>query len=420
MKHILAILCVFLFSTAVLPAQNVEFSGHFRERSEFDDRSFFEESHHDVYHVLRVRLRADAQVNEQVRVVAELQDARTFGQEASVLNTGAAHFDLRQGFVEVTGLADGLLSFKLGRQVLAYGNQRLLGESPWNNFSRSFDAGVLRLTGGEFSFDAIGAAVTRNPVNPDYMRDVFLAGGWAVWAPAERDYTVEGFLLYDNPEGSSVPEGGTVRQNRMTAGFYSAGQAGNFDYKVDAALQTGDYMPLAPGSESRDISANLIGVRLGYTFENLAELRLGAGIDRLSGQDPDDPDTYGAFNTLYASNHRSYGHMDYFTNIPLHTDELGLQNIIVQASLVPAGGLTVGADVHLFSTVIDPAERGGSSAEFEQSIGTEIDAYAKWTIADAVNMTLGYSMFSGSENRPLLPGTADAANWGYLMTTVNF
>jgi len=420
MKHILAILAVFLFSTAVLPAQSIEFSGTLRERSEFDDRSFFEERHHDVYHVLRVRLRADAQVNEQVRVVAELQDARTFGQERSLLNTGADHFDLRQGFVEVTGLAGGLLSFKLGRQVLAYGFHRLIGESPWNNFSRSFDAGVLRLTAGEFSFDAIGAAVTRNPVNPDYTRDVFLAGGWAIWAPAERDYTVEGFLLYDNPESRPLPAADAVRQNRMTAGFYSAGRAGNFDFKVDGALQTGDYMPLAPGSESRDISANLIGVRLGYTFEDLAALRLGVGIDRLSGQDPDDPDTYGAFNTLYGSNHRSYGHMDYFTNIPLHTDALGLQDIIIQAQFVPAGGLTVGADVHLFSTVIDPAERGGASVDYEQSIGTEIDAYAKWTIADAVGMTLGYSMFSGSENRPILRGTADAANWAYLMTTVNF
>lgn len=76
--------------------------------------------------------------------------------------------------------------------------------------------------------------------------------------------------------------------------------------------------------------------------------------------------------------------------------------------------------MHLFSTVIDPADWGSTSAAFEKSIGTEIDAYAKWSIADVVNMTLGYSMFSGSEDRPILRGGADATSWAYLMTTVNF
>lgn len=414
MKSYLTLILVLLLPGNALLAQSVEFSGQFRERSEFNDKSFDEALHHDVYHQLRTRLRADAQVNEQVRVVAEVQDARNFGEEGSTFNAGAPHFDLRQGFVEVTGLGGGLLSFTLGRQALVYANQRLLGAIDWHPYGQTFDAGVLRLKSGDFRFDAIGAAVNRNPVDPVYERDVFLAGGWAAWTPAERRYTVDAYVFYDNPAGSST------RQNRMTLGMYTGGHAGSLDFELDAALQTGDYIPLAPDTDRRDISAYMVGIRLGYSFPDLAKLRIGAGYDRLSGQDPDDATTYGAFHTLYATNHKFYGHMDYFLNIPAHTAALGLQDIILQLRLVPLEGLTVGTDVHLFSTVTDPAAAGVGPSDAESGIGTEIDAYAKWTAADAVGMTLGYSMFSGSASRPVLRGTADATNWAYLMTTVNF
>ncbi|MBN1447466.1 MAG: alginate export family protein [Bacteroidetes bacterium] len=413
LKPFLILVALSLLPSGVLRSQTVELSGQFRERSEFNDKNFTEDVHHDVYHQLRTRLRATALVNDRVRVVAEVQDARTFGDEASTFNTGASHFDLRQGFVEVTGCADGHLAFTIGRQALVYGSERLLGAIDWHPYGQTFDAGVLRLTSGNIRFDAIGAAITRNPIDTGYVRDVFLAGGWLAWAPAERDYTVEAFLLYDNPQSQ------LVRQNRMTTGIYTAGHAGNLDYELDAALQFGDFV-LFDGSPRRDINANMVGARLGYSFPDLAKLRIGVGYDRLSGQDPEDATTYGSFHTLYATNHKYYGHMDYFLNIPANTTSLGLQDLLVQVRAAPIGALTIGADIHLFSTAVDPAEWGSPYADFEQSIGTEIDAYTTWTLAEAVHMTLGYSLFSANENRAILRGGDDATSWAWLMTTVNF
>ena len=410
MKH-LSLLILLLLAAGPLAAQGIEFSGQLRERSEFNDKSFDETQHHDVYHQLRTRLKATATVNEQVRVVAEVQDARTFGEESSTLNAGAPHFDLRQGYVEVKGLADGLLGFTLGRQALAYANERLLGAIDWHPYGQTFDAGVLRLTSGDFRFDAIGAAITRNPAAPTYSRDVFLAGGWAVWSPKDARQTVQAFFLYDNPATTAV------RQNRQTAGVYAGGHVAGFDYELDAALQMGDY--LVTGDPSRSISANMVGVRVGYSFPEIAKLRVGAGFDRLSGMDAGSGD-YTAFHTLYATNHKYYGFMDYFLNIPGNTNGLGLQDIIAQVSLVPAEGLSLAADLHLFSTASDPAEFGGSMADKSTPIGTEIDVTAKWSVAKAVSMTLGYSMFSGAADRAVLMGTTDATSWAYLMTTVNF
>ncbi|MFZ1730129.1 MAG: alginate export family protein [Bacteroidota bacterium] len=411
MKTVSTIILLLALAAGPLAAQSVEVSGQLRERSEFNDKSFIETQHHDVYHQLRTRLKAAAAVNDQVNVVAEIQDARIYGDESSTMNSGAAHFDLRQGYVEVKGIADGLLSFKLGRQALAYANERLLGAIDWHPYGQTFDAGVLRLSAGDFRIDAIGAAITRNPVMPDYTRDVFLTGAWAAWAPEKARYTVQAFFLYDNPATA------VLQQYRQTAGIYAGGHFAGFDYELDAAVQMGDYK--VSGNQTRNINANMVGVRVGYSFPDLAKLRIGAGFDRLSGQEAGNGD-YTSFHTLYATNHKYYGFMDYFLNIPTTTTGFGLQDIIAQVSLTPTEGFSLAADLHLFSTASDPAEFGGSFAGKSQSIGTEVDLTAKWSVAKAVGMTLGYSMFSGAADRVVLMGTTDGTSWAYLMTTVNF
>lgn len=412
---------LFLLLTVVgtpLFAQNIELSGEVRERSEFDDKRFSEDTHHDVYHLLRSRLRATATLNERVHAVVEVQDARLYGSGMGTMNYGASFFDLRQGYIDVSGLAGGALGFRLGRQVLSYGNERLLGAIDWSNFGQSFDAGVLRLTAGDVRIDALGAALQRNLPYPTYLRDHFLAGVWAMWTPERRRSTVQAFFLYDNPAMPSEQD----RQNRMTAGIHAGGHFHAFDYEVDAALQMGDYFT---GDHRADINANMVGVRLGYTFSSLAGLRIGVGYDRLSGRDADNPEVYTTFSTLYGTNHKFYGFMDYFTVLPAHTSGMGLQDLLVQLSLAPADGLRFGVAAHLFSTASDPADFPSVFVEHNSgTIGTEVDFTAKWTVADAVHMTLGYSMFSGDPDRVLLRGpirnATDLTSWAYLMTSVNF
>ncbi len=416
MKKLLTVLSLMLVMSAAATAQSIVVSGQLRERSEFSDKSFVEDQHSDVFHLLRARLGATAKINDRVKVMLEVQDARNFGGSGSTLNTGASALDLRQGYVEVTGIVEDNLSFKLGRQVFSYGNERLLGPVDWNNFGQSFDAAVLRLNAGDVRVDALGAAIVRNANTAGYVRDVFLAGVWGNWTPKESRTSVNAFWLFDNPATA------TVRQFRHTAGVVAGGHAGMLDYEVDAAMQFGDHM--ATGMEAHHISANMIGARVGYRFEDLYGLRIGAGIDRLSGQDPEKTDTYGAFNTLYGTNHKYYGFMDYFTNIPLHTANLGLMDIIAQLSIAPAKDFSLGVDVHLFSTVIDPVEAlPARDPAWSSSIGTEIDFTAKWKLAEVVGMTAGFSMFSANEDRPVLRaiGTVtESTTWGYIMTTVNF
>ncbi len=423
MKQFIATIFLLTTIAGMAFAQEIKISGQFRERSELDTKSFFIGQSTDAFHLLRARLRADAKVNEQVNVIFEIQDARQYGVPSSTMNVGSPDLDLRQGFVEVKNLCDLPVSVKLGRQLLAYGDERILGAIDWSNQGQSFDAALARIGNDELSADIFGAAVARNS-NPysGYIRDQFLTGIWAKWLPKDVRATVQGYYLYDNPAFDS-----RRRQQRSTAGVYAGGHIMGFDFELDGAYQFGTIDGTTLHAE-RKINANLVGIRIGYLFKELANLRIGVGFDRLSGSDPKSSDTtYGAFNTLYATNHKYYGFMDYFTNIPTQTTFMGLQDFIVQISGEPVSALKLAADLHIFSAVIDPAPIV-QNPSMKKDIGMEIDVTLSMKVATAVNVTLGYSVFDRNKDSFTFPGDSSltlgsvrkTTNWAYIMSTVNF
>ena len=71
---------------------------------------------------------------------------------------GDNNFDLRQAYIQ---LGPKLFNATLGRQTLAYGDERLIGISEWNNFSRTFDAAKLHYENekGKFSVDLFASTV---------------------------------------------------------------------------------------------------------------------------------------------------------------------------------------------------------------------------------------------------------------------
>lgn len=104
-----------------------------------------------------------------------------------------------------------------------------------------------------------------------------------------------------------------------------------------------------------DISAFMLTGSVGYTFKKSGwKPSVWIGYDYLSGTDPvdNDPD-YGTFNTLFATNHKYYGYMDYFVNIPAATGGLGLQDIMLKTRFKPTEQFWFGLDGHHFMSAED-------------------------------------------------------------------
>ena len=86
------------------------------------------------------------------------QDSIEFGEKRPEIPgasgaEGDDYFNLRQAYVEISDYDKSPLGLKIGRQVLSYGDERLVGEFDWNNFSRTFDAVKLTIKGTGYSLD---------------------------------------------------------------------------------------------------------------------------------------------------------------------------------------------------------------------------------------------------------------------------
>jgi hypothetical protein len=110
-------------------------TGQVRHRSELDRRSGIEPP---SLHLLRTRLNLSFRPSEDVTGFVQVQDARLFGGGDPAAGRGtldgrAPALDLHQAYFAVTHLLGAPLRLKVGRQELAYGNQRLIGSVGWSN-----------------------------------------------------------------------------------------------------------------------------------------------------------------------------------------------------------------------------------------------------------------------------------------------
>jgi hypothetical protein len=141
---------------------------------------------------------------------------------------------------------------------------------------------------------------------------------------------------------------------------------------------------------------------------------VSAGVDYLSGDDAPSDCKFKVFDTLYATNHKFYGFMDYFLNIPRDTSSRGLVDAYARA-LVHLGSVPVRADLHVFRSAQDfPLSSGGTSKDF----GVELDLTLKHVYNESLTFVLGGSLFDPGEIFKDTTGS-DLGNWAYLMVIAN-
>ena len=93
------------------------------------------------------------------------QDSRVWGGTPgsdtglSTANDGSTEsLDLREAFLHAEGLL-GPVDVRLGRQLLKFGDQRLVGTNDWGNVGRSFDAALLHFETSIYEVHAWGAVL---------------------------------------------------------------------------------------------------------------------------------------------------------------------------------------------------------------------------------------------------------------------
>ncbi len=396
----LLILLSLVFSGFAIAQDKVEVNAQIRPRTQLDAKDFNSNTAFYSYTELRSRLGVKYSPSKKLSGFIQLQDSRRYGTEASTLSD-SRNLDLHQAYFKIKNFFGLPINIKAGRMELSYGAQRLIGAVGWHNVGRSFDGTVLTLVTKSLDIDFISARVNETGLVGDSL-DQFLFSAYGNIKAISR-LNLQPFVIAEKINRNDF--------QRFTVGLHVSckDKKKPFQHELDAAYQLGTQ------KTDQSISAFMVAANLGYTFNAKIKPMLGAGVAYLSGDDGKDASKYKVFNTLYATNHKFYGYMDYFLNIPKHTYGLGLMDIHAKASIIPFSKFKLALAYHMFNANADYTLLDGSTST---SFGSEIDLTLAYKYDSNVKFVGGFSFFAPGDIFKETKGE-DSSMWSYVMAIVN-
>jgi Alginate export len=407
----------------------------------FDFNSDVDSLTDDAFFLNRFRLGIAIKPVDWLKFYAQGQDSEEFDSDrpdipGTMGAEGDNNFDLRQAYIQ---LGKKLLNATLGRQTLAYGEERLVGTSEWNNFGRTFDAAKLHYENekGKFSVDLFASTVVYI-INDsfDYSdlfngakthRDQVFSGIYAT-TTAVNPVTMDFYALLldeDNPTlvvpgitypGTSLSVPGT-RTDFVTLGARVKAdpkKLHGWEYAGELAFQAGQVSDL-------DLTAFAAYIGGGYNFDCPWTPRLYLEYNFASGDDNATDGDIETFQNLFPSNHKFYGYMDLFA-------WQNLQNVLASFRVKPTKQTSIQLDYNAFwlantndawyrangTTKVRPITPGAPNY-----VGSEIDLTGTYQPFKFLSFQAGYShFFSGSY--VAATGPDSDANFGYVQVLVNF
>jgi len=286
----------------------LQFSGEFRERFEGYSGGGFKHNSTNDYDLQRIRLGMQIKPTSWVKFYIEMQDARVFGITPALppyQNTT----DIRQAYVQFGPTEGNGFSLQGGRFDMSYGNNRLIGDSWWNNVSRSFDGVRAAYQVGRIRIDAFATSVViiRDGVIDHHLQGNNLYGIYATARNVIPHATLDVYQFWNLRPSFGLTGLKAGHLDEWTTGFRWVGALPhNFDYRTEMAYQFGT---LAVDK----IQAWMGHWVAGYTFRQVrVRPRLFVEYDYGSGS----PNTKGGydqtFDPIYPSSHDKVGLADQF------------------------------------------------------------------------------------------------------------
>ena len=405
----------------------IDFGGQARMRYEYDNGftlKGYEPEGHDQLLLERVRLDLSAHFKEGPRLFLQLQDAHAFltrfkGTDFPVSSPIQDTLDIRQLYAEWQHLGGTAIGFRVGRQQISYGDQRVFGPGNWGNTGRfAWDAAMLKIDTGRFWTDAwVGKYLTyKSDVWPDRDIDHFLTFVCYTHVK-ELPFRLDLFyVLKHDSSGKVAGESGIGNLLSHTIGLQAEGHAfGVLDASTTFAAQLGRY-----GNDA--LRAFGASGKLGITLPVAGKPRLGGQYTWGSGDSSPTDGVHGTFDGVYGGRDIFfYGYLNLFFWANLRDAE-------VDFSLEPRRSLAFYVEYHHFrldqgtdawyTTGLkayrrDPTGRSGTN------LGDELDFRAAWTLWNHLELMGGYGrFFPGRFVENTGPGAA--ANWFFLQTAYSW
>jgi len=326
--------------------------------------------------------------------------------------------DLRQAYIKI-GPKE--FNVTVGRQVLAYGDERLLGSFDWNNIGRTFDAVKLHYETATSSVDIFTSSVVvanKDEFNQSDLFDGNDTGRSQIFSGiyfSTKLIPIQTTDVYAFELHEEAAVGDTDFVTLGTRIKADPAKLGGFEYETEMAVQFGDV-------KGRDLAAFAGHWGVGYTVLDAAwKPRLGAEYNFATGDDNAADGDVNTFQNLFPTNHKFYGYMDVFSWQNMH-------NPAVSFSVQPTKTVKLQLDYHAFflaetsdawyrangTTQVRPIKSNASNF-----VGTELDFTASWKPTKHFGLLAGYSHFFTGDYAKAT-GAADDADFAYVQATVDF
>ena len=318
------------------------------------------------------------------------------------------------------GLRHKGLFLRLGRQKLAYDDERIIGSNDWSMATNTHD---LVKAGYDGEKHKLHLLLAYNQNNENTNGGTYYADGgqvykhmqtlWYHWDPLPQ---LGASLIFMNMgvQNTHVPEE-NLTENQQIFGIYADWHPGKFGLQASYYRQTGrdeNTLPIHAWMTSVEAKG-----QLGRMFS------LNAGYFFMSGDEHFFVPSQGAigltlkkevrgFNPMFGSHHQFYGAMDFFYVTTYYGGNTpGLQDLRIGGQFTPVKGLDLTAAVHYLATSV-PIENAST-----QTLGHELELGVSWNILPSITLMAGYSYMHGSETMQLLKrsNTDKHLHWAWLM-----
>ena len=429
-KHafILSTLFIFIsdFYSSALLAQQVQneelkLNIQLRPRAEFRNGLFtpiLEGQKPASFVAQRSRIGLTYSKNQKLVIGLSTQVVTTWGNDPQVQTT-ANDISLYEAWAKLYFNPE--WSLKIGRQVLSYDDERILGKLDWNNAGRKHDAALLDFEKNKFKANAVFALNQ----NAEKVTNTFFDNSLS------QPYKAMEFLWMKYKFNDALSASALIMnldmQNRFDSSIsHLQTLGGNIFYKKEKLNVTGTYyyqMGNNPVKNSSSIKTNawMAAIKAGYTINK--KFGIGVGSDYLSGKDMNSTSnkiTY--FNPLYGTHHKFYGFMDYFYVSSPH-DNVGLWNSYLDLNLNATEKLNWQLALHHFESAGKIIDYSGNKTS--STLGNEADLTLGYNVMKDVKLSGGYSqMFTNSSMKyvkNILPDQKmkSLQNWIWLSININ-
>lgn len=342
---------------------------------------------------------------EDLEVKVSVQNINTWGEVPTMRMADKNGMSLFEAYGQYN--FSPLVSLRLGRQVLSYDNERILGEVDWAQQGQSHDAALIRWLPASghrldigLAYNAPSETLFEIPYTVNSYKNLQYA-----WYRIE--HSGFSFLLMNTGYEYESETGERDLDYLQTFGAFHDFLKGDFFGNIAGYGQTGS-------KSGQKVSAWYAGANFNYSL--FGYWKIGAGAEYFSGTDMNHTsDKLNSFTPLFGTNHAFNGLMDYFY-VGNHQNSVGLLDIYGKLTYSKEK-FTLTASPHFFSSTAEIISF--DNVVQDDYLGAEIDFTAGYKMSNSVSFNAGYSQMFGTKSLEVLKGgdKDKTHNWAWMMVS---